>query len=138
MVRALAIWLFATAVGALLVAILPEGGQSPVVAFSPRHGPSGADLVGITLALAGWAIFIGALARCWHRLEPRWPAWVLLGVTVAGTAICVSAISADLDSLAASAALAAFAAQLALAVWGIATEPRRRDSGIHSKRESER
>jgi hypothetical protein len=131
--RALAIWLMAMALGAVLVVVLPEDGRTPLFQLSPRHGPSGADMLGIAVALAGWTVFVIALAHRWWRLRPRLLAGVLLTAAVVGTVGCLAAVTADRDGLAALCALASILTQLGLAAWGIASDARRGNSARNSE-----
>lgn len=57
--RAVLLW-FALSAAGILVLLIPDSG-TPVARLSRTHGPSGQDLVGVLLVLAGWAVYLWAL-----------------------------------------------------------------------------
>lgn len=61
MIRAVLIWLGASALGVALIAVLPEDWLGGEILFrlSDRHGPTAADAVGLALVGAGWGMALG-------------------------------------------------------------------------------
>lgn len=117
MARALLLWLAATALGAALVALLPEHwfGGGVLFRFSDRHGPSAADAIGLAIALAGWLFYLRALWVRRNALRPPWLAGAVGVVAVAALAACITAITLDQDQGALALGALSFAAQAALA-----------------------
>lgn len=83
-------WLVLSVVGAMIVAIPDQGGR--IVSFSPRHGPSAIDAVGIGVLLAGWVAFLVPL---WSfRAEIQRRRLTALG-GVLGAGVTVWSVSTD-------------------------------------------
>ncbi len=114
--RAVVIWLTAMALGALLVAVLPENwfGGGALFRFSDRHGPSAADAVGLVVVFAGWLVYLHALWSRRRNLKPRWAAIALAGGAAAALVGCIAAFAADKDGWGYALGATALAAQLAL------------------------
>jgi hypothetical protein len=117
-IRAVTIWLAASALGVCLLILLPESlfGGAPVFSLSERHGPSPSDATGLVLIAGGWMVFLRALWVGWPRRKAARLPGFLAVVAAAASIACIAAITDDRDGLALALGLAAFAAQLALAV----------------------
>lgn len=117
MMRALAIWLAASALGVALIAFLPEQmfGGGDLFRLSERHGPSLSDGLGLLVVLGGWFFYIHAL---WSRRRtmPPIPALALVVLTLISAASCIAAFAADIDGLAIALAMMAVLAQIGLAL----------------------
>lgn len=118
MIRALFIWLSALAIGAGLVAFLPEQGLGggDLFRLSARHGPSLVDGVGLVVVLAGWLYFLRALWMRRSQLQPRALAFALVAATLLAAAACVFAFTSDRDGAGSALAVLAVAAQIGLAL----------------------
>ena len=117
MIRAVLIWLGASALGVALIAVLPEDWLGGEILFrlSDRHGPTAADAVGLALVGAGWAVFLRALWSKRRGVEPRWAAWLLAIAAIAALCGCLAAFSVNLDGWGMALGLASLTAQLSLA-----------------------
>lgn len=89
-VRGALLWLAASAVGAVIVA-LPDQGRR-LISLSDTHGPSWLDAVGIVFLVAGWGVFVSVLWRARERIRHR---LVLAAVAVVGAAVLAWSISQD-------------------------------------------
>lgn len=118
MIRALVIWLSASAIGAALVAFLPEQGLGggDLFRLSARHGPSLVDGVGLLFVVVGWLYFLRALWVRRSQVQPRALAFALVAATLLAAAACVFAFASDRDGLGIALAVIAVVAQIGLAL----------------------
>lgn len=88
--RGMAVWLVLSVAGAMIVAVPDQGAR--IVSFSPRHGPSAIDAIGVGVLLAGWVAFLVPLWNLRADIQGRRP--MALGAVV-GVGITVWSVGTD-------------------------------------------
>lgn len=114
--RGMAVWLVLSVVGAMIVAF-PDQGER-MFSFSPRHGPSPIDAVGISVLLAGWVAFLFPLWSLRAEIQRR-RLTALAGVLGAGVTIWSVGTDSGRWWLVGAALLVAVQVIAALSVLGV-------------------
>jgi len=120
--RRLILWLFGSLFGALVIA-MPDSGPR-LFSFSPSHGPSAIDMLGVLIMAGAW---LPVAMLVWEGRASLHPKWAMLagGLATAGATSLALALAADMaKGWMAGAALLILAQLLAVAAMG--TTPARR------------
>jgi len=120
--KTLTIWLLLSAIGTLLVILLPDDlfGNRVILKFSDEHGPTLADSIGIVLILGAWTYYLVTVWIRRHILQTkRATKWLLLIIAVCIVG-CIVATTNNWNMLLIFASTAALLAQIALGFLALA------------------